>query len=163
MRNVEVLALLALGTRVSPTAALHPSDAVGTTRRQFASHVGTAGAAAVAASALLVRPELSGASPSTFAAGVAAGASDGASSVAATLGDTAAAAAAATMAAGPLTVSNGQATFPPMGLGAWAWGDALFWGYRPSEDEELAKVRIFLLLHVNGDFVFSRHWRFNAG
>jgi len=31
-------------------------------------------------------------------------------------------------------------TLPPMGLGAWAWGDALFWGYRPSEDDELRKV-----------------------
>jgi hypothetical protein len=137
MLKVEVFVLVALGIQFSPAAALHLGDGVGTSRRQFASNVGSAGAA-VAASALLVRPEISGASPSTFAAGVAAGASDGASSVAATLGD--AAAMSAAMAAGPLKVSNGQVSFPPMGLGAWAWGDALFWGYRPSEDEELAKV-----------------------
>lgn len=36
--------------------------------------------------------------------------------------------------------AKGKATLPPMGLGAWAWGDALFWGYRPSEDEELQRV-----------------------
>ncbi|CAM9369045.1 unnamed protein product, partial [Heterosigma akashiwo] len=30
--------------------------------------------------------------------------------------------------------------FPKMGIGCWAWGDALFWEYRPKEDEELRKV-----------------------
>jgi pyridoxine 4-dehydrogenase len=30
--------------------------------------------------------------------------------------------------------------FPPLGLGAWAWGDSLFWGYNPKNDEELNKV-----------------------
>merc|ERR1719424_2056703 len=30
--------------------------------------------------------------------------------------------------------------FPPLGLGAWAWGDALFWGYRPSEDSSLRET-----------------------
>ena len=41
----------------------------------------------------------------------------------------------------PVTIdANGKATLPKLGLGAWAWGDALFWGYRPSEDEELQKV-----------------------
>jgi pyridoxine 4-dehydrogenase len=29
---------------------------------------------------------------------------------------------------------------PPMGLGAWAWGDSLFWGYDAKNDEELRKV-----------------------
>jgi pyridoxine 4-dehydrogenase len=29
---------------------------------------------------------------------------------------------------------------PPMGLGAWAWGDPVFWGYNPKEDEELRRV-----------------------
>jgi pyridoxine 4-dehydrogenase len=27
-----------------------------------------------------------------------------------------------------------------MGLGAWAWGDSLFWGYSPTEDDELRRV-----------------------
>ena len=29
---------------------------------------------------------------------------------------------------------------PKMGIGAWAWGDSLFWGYSEKEDEELEKV-----------------------
>jgi hypothetical protein len=37
------------------------------------------------------------------------------------------------------------------GLGAWAWGDALFWGYRPSEDEELKKVFDYAVAQVSED------------
>ena len=29
---------------------------------------------------------------------------------------------------------------PPMGLGAWAWGDSVFWGYNPKNDDELREV-----------------------
>jgi len=29
---------------------------------------------------------------------------------------------------------------PPIGLGAWAWGDSLFWGYDPKNDGELRQV-----------------------
>ena len=29
---------------------------------------------------------------------------------------------------------------PPMGLGAWAWGDSLFWGYDPKDDNDLRDV-----------------------
>jgi pyridoxine 4-dehydrogenase len=29
---------------------------------------------------------------------------------------------------------------PPIGLGCWAWGDALFWGYNPSQDKDLNDV-----------------------
>mmetsp|Transcript_18123 Transcript_18123/g.49451 ORF Transcript_18123/g.49451 Transcript_18123/m.49451 type:complete len:423 (+) Transcript_18123:37-1305(+) len=29
---------------------------------------------------------------------------------------------------------------PPLGLGAWAWGDSFFWGYNPKEDAELKQV-----------------------
>ena len=29
---------------------------------------------------------------------------------------------------------------PPMGLGAWAWGDSIFWGYDKNNDDELKKV-----------------------
>ena len=35
---------------------------------------------------------------------------------------------------------EGSIELPPMGLGAWAWGDSLFWGYNPKEDEELRRV-----------------------
>ena len=34
----------------------------------------------------------------------------------------------------------GKATLPKMGLGAWAWGDSLFWGYSKDEDKELEQV-----------------------
>jgi pyridoxine 4-dehydrogenase len=29
---------------------------------------------------------------------------------------------------------------PPMGLGCWAWGDSLFWGYNPKNDGDLKTV-----------------------
>lgn len=29
---------------------------------------------------------------------------------------------------------------PPLGLGAWAWGDSFFWGYDPKNDDELQRV-----------------------
>ena len=29
---------------------------------------------------------------------------------------------------------------PPIGLGCWAWGDSLFWGYNPSQDKDLNEV-----------------------
>jgi len=29
---------------------------------------------------------------------------------------------------------------PPIGLGTWAWGDSLFWGYDPKNDDELRQV-----------------------
>eukprot|EP00965_Chrysotila_dentata_P205591 6183047-Pleurochrysis_carterae.AAC.4 len=41
-----------------------------------------------------------------------------------------------------LSATAGAATFkpPPLGLGAWAWGDSLFWGYDTSEDAALKEV-----------------------
>lgn len=29
---------------------------------------------------------------------------------------------------------------PPMGLGAWAWGDSIFWGYDKKQDDDLKQV-----------------------
>jgi pyridoxine 4-dehydrogenase len=29
---------------------------------------------------------------------------------------------------------------PPIGLGCWAWGDSLFWGYNPKNDDQLKEV-----------------------
>ena len=29
---------------------------------------------------------------------------------------------------------------PPIGLGCWAWGDSLFWGYNPKEDSDLEQA-----------------------
>ena len=39
---------------------------------------------------------------------------------------------------------------PKMGIGAWAWGDSLFWGYDPKEDEELEKVFSFVAARKDG-------------
>lgn len=36
---------------------------------------------------------------------------------------------------------------PEMGLGAWAWGDSLFWGYNPKDDDELHKVFDYAVQH----------------
>lgn len=38
------------------------------------------------------------------------------------------------------TSSGGNVVMPPMGLGTWAWGDSLFWGYDPRLDNELKEV-----------------------
>ena len=42
----------------------------------------------------------------------------------------------------PATANSlaGQIDLPPMGLGAWAWGDPLFWGYDKKNDNELKQV-----------------------
>lgn len=34
----------------------------------------------------------------------------------------------------------GQIELPPMGVGAWAWGDSLFWGYDKKNDDDLKEV-----------------------
>eukprot|EP01082_Thalassiosira_pseudonana_P000031 g207.t1 g207 contig1:497218-498618(-) len=35
---------------------------------------------------------------------------------------------------------TGAISLPPIGLGAWAWGDSLFWGYNPKNDYDLREV-----------------------
>ena len=35
---------------------------------------------------------------------------------------------------------GGQIQLPPIGLGAWAWGDSVFWKYDKKNDDELEKV-----------------------
>lgn len=37
-----------------------------------------------------------------------------------------------------------KAKLPQIGLGCWAWGDALFWGYNPSQDKDLNEVFDFV-------------------
>jgi pyridoxine 4-dehydrogenase len=39
-----------------------------------------------------------------------------------------------------ITMSKQSIDLPPIGLGAWSWGDAIFWGYNPSQDAELERV-----------------------
>eukprot|EP00559_Dactyliosolen_fragilissimus_P004104 CAMPEP_0184862120 /NCGR_PEP_ID=MMETSP0580-20130426/6638_1 /TAXON_ID=1118495 /ORGANISM="Dactyliosolen fragilissimus" /LENGTH=393 /DNA_ID=CAMNT_0027359853 /DNA_START=217 /DNA_END=1395 /DNA_ORIENTATION=+ len=36
--------------------------------------------------------------------------------------------------------SSTAISLPSMGLGAWAWGDSLFWGYNPKQDDDLKQV-----------------------
>lgn len=48
-------------------------------------------------------------------------------------GSAAAAASASTSSSSPLSL-------PPLGLGAWAWGDSVFWGYDKKNDGELKEV-----------------------
>lgn len=41
----------------------------------------------------------------------------------------------------PTTTTNTKAIeLPEIGLGAWAWGDSVFWGYNPSQDKDLNQV-----------------------
>ena len=40
--------------------------------------------------------------------------------------------------------------FPEMGIGAWAWGDSLFWGYDPREDAALDDVFKFVAKRDDG-------------
>ncbi|GAX15402.1 hypothetical protein FisN_8Lh302 [Fistulifera solaris] len=40
-------------------------------------------------------------------------------------------------------------SLPPLGLGAWAWGDSLFWGYNPKNDAELQQVFDFAMTQSN--------------
>ena len=37
----------------------------------------------------------------------------------------------ANAAAVPATNAAAELKLPPIGLGAWAWGDSVFWGYNP--------------------------------
>jgi len=39
-----------------------------------------------------------------------------------------------------LISSNSVPSFPPMGIGAWAWGDSVFWGYDKKNDQDLRQV-----------------------
>ena len=39
-----------------------------------------------------------------------------------------------------LTPAATPLSLPPLGLGAWAWGDSLFWGYNPKNDDDLKEV-----------------------
>lgn len=43
-------------------------------------------------------------------------------------------------------------TLPPMGIGAWAWGDSLFWGYNPKNDFELRELFDYVAATPNAFF-----------
>jgi pyridoxine 4-dehydrogenase len=46
-----------------------------------------------------------------------------------------------------------RTSLPPIGLGCWAWGDSLFWGYNPSQDNDLNEVFDYVISQTssNGD------------
>jgi pyridoxine 4-dehydrogenase len=46
----------------------------------------------------------------------------------------------ATTTAAVATTASSSLKLPPMGLGAWAWGDSIFWGYNPKQDDDLQEV-----------------------
>lgn len=53
----------------------------------------------------------------------------------------------------PLLIEKGRIVrMPKIGTGAWAWGDALFWGYNPKEDDELAEVFQYAAANGGGFF-----------
>ena len=39
-----------------------------------------------------------------------------------------------------LAATESKLALPKMGIGAWAWGDSLFWGYDPRKDDELREA-----------------------
>ena len=44
---------------------------------------------------------------------------------------------------------------PPIGLGCWAWGDPLFWGYDPKNDKELQQVFDYAIANSDGPVLFD--------
>jgi len=52
----------------------------------------------------------------------------------------------------PIRIVDGKAVLPDIGTGAWAWGDSLFWGYNPKQDEDLEKVFNLAVSSGNGFF-----------
>lgn len=44
---------------------------------------------------------------------------------------------------------------PPIGLGCWSWGDSLFWGYDPRNDEDLREVFRYASSRGKGPVLFD--------
>lgn len=55
-----------------------------------------------------------------------------------------AAATAALSLARPAAAAGKPVDLGKLGIGAWAWGDSLFWGYDPKKDDELHEVFDFI-------------------
>ena len=51
--------------------------------------------------------------------------------------------------AGLVGASKPGLTLPPIGLGCWAWGDSLFWGYNPSQDKDLKEVFKYVMTQTS--------------
>jgi pyridoxine 4-dehydrogenase len=48
------------------------------------------------------------------------------------------------------TENNKVLSLPPIGLGCWAWGDSIFWGYNPSQDKDLNEVFDYVVAQASG-------------
>ena len=44
--------------------------------------------------------------------------------------------------------AGGKLALPSIGLGAWAWGDSLFWGYDQKKDGELQETKPSLEIYL---------------
>jgi pyridoxine 4-dehydrogenase len=106
----HLLFLIVAGLMPSATPALQVSDSGTSSRRAFLSQ-SAATQAAVAAAALVSIP------PSIANAGTDGGIS-----------------------AATITAESTPLKLPPLGLGCWAWGDSLFWGYDQKNDNYLKEV-----------------------
>ena len=126
-----------LASSTDPDHHHHPHDDATTTRRGILTSAAAAAAATIALGGGGARA--SAAAPIEAAESVALGMAG--------MGVTAPPTSTLSLAAGGL--AGDSFVFPKMGLGAWAWGDALFWGYRPSEDEELQKTFDFAVDKVS--------------
>jgi pyridoxine 4-dehydrogenase len=51
--------------------------------------------------------------------------------------------------------SSPSIKLPPMGLGAWAWGDSVFWKYDPKEDDELHRVFDYAISQSSSPVLFD--------
>jgi len=61
----------------------------------------------------------------------------------------------ATAVAPAATTTTPPIRLPPIGLGAWAWGDSLFWGYDKKNDDDLREVFDYALTQVEPPVLFD--------
>jgi len=52
---------------------------------------------------------------------------------------------------------------PPIGLGCWAWGDSLFWGYNPKNDGDLKEVFNYAVSNSKQPVLFDTAEVYGAG
>lgn len=45
--------------------------------------------------------------------------------------------------------SKPRTKLPPIGLGCWAWGDSIFWGYNPSQDKDLKEAFNYVMTQTS--------------
>ena len=53
------------------------------------------------------------------------------------------------------TPTTAALELPPLGLGAWAWGDSVFWGYDKKNDDELKQVFDYAVANSKSSTLFD--------